>query len=148
VAWLNEIKKQEDQYENYKASMEGKIDDLQHENEMKKQEVQRCALSEERIKSDLKRLDSQIKYYEEHYMKKEDAERIRHELEVKYKLEMNKRLQQVSAVFEHEQEELLQTMRASIAQRRGTGGTETPIMKTTHPTSKLQTQRSPTLYSL
>jgi len=139
TAWLNEIKTYEEQCEKCKTTLERKIEELQHDNEMKMQEVQRYASLEERFKSDFKKMELKVNYYEEHYTKNEEAERIRNELELKYKLEMNQQLQKVSAVFEHEQEELLQTMRSSIAQRRGTDMMTTNYCKS---------PRSPTLYSL
>jgi len=114
---INELQKLREQEEVNKNSYDARIDCLQNEIDSKYEENKRLSLLQDKLKSDLNHVQSKVRYYEEHYVKKEDVDLIKNELELKYKLEMNKQLQRASATFEQEQGELLQTMRASLAHK-------------------------------
>lgn len=93
------------------------INQLKDELESRNEGFQQLVLQNENLKSDKQEREDRIRSYEEHYVKDEEVDRLKNDLELKYKLELNKQLQKASAAFEQEQNELLQTMRLSLSHK-------------------------------
>jgi len=60
---------------------------------------------------------SKLDYYQENYIEKAELTKLRTDLELKYKLDLNTQLQRITHMYEQEQSELVETMKSSMRSR-------------------------------
>ncbi|XP_057291353.1 putative leucine-rich repeat-containing protein DDB_G0290503 [Hydractinia symbiolongicarpus] len=115
---MSEISKEKEAHETTKQTLEKQIRELESHAKLQDEELKNALLLGRKMKTDLVQLQSKIEYYQEHFIEKQELQKIKSDLEIKYKLDLNTQLQKVSAMFEQEQNELITTMRTSRAYRQ------------------------------
>merc|ERR1712224_439892 len=80
-------------------------------------ELKHATMQEKRTNTKMMEMESKIAYFQENFVEKAELQRVKADLEVKYKLDMNAQLKKVSAVFDKDQDDLIKTMRTSLAMR-------------------------------
>lgn len=114
---IAEFHKEKETHDMIKISLEKQVRDLEGDLKMKEDEVKNAEMYSRKLKTELVQMNSKVEYYQEHFIEKQELQKVRADLEIKYKLDLNTQLQKVSNMFEQEQNELLSTMRNSLNQR-------------------------------
>ena len=65
-------------------------------------------------------MEAKLKYFQDNFIEKQELLKIKHELEAKYKLDMNTQLKKVATGFDKEQDDFIRTMKQSLALREDT----------------------------
>jgi len=114
---MNEIKKERRTFEGEKESLEKKIKDLEARRDIALEELRNATLYERKQNTRMMEMEAKLSYFQENFIEKQELQKIKNDLEVRYKLDMNQQLKKVSSLFDKEQDELIRTMKASITLR-------------------------------
>ncbi|XP_066913607.1 paramyosin-like [Clytia hemisphaerica] len=114
---IAEINKEKDSKELLKLSLEKQVRDLEGELKLKEEELRASEMFGRKLKSDLVQCHAKVEYYQESFIEKQELQKLRADLEIKYKLDLNTQLQRVGDMFEKEQNELIETMKTSLNAR-------------------------------
>merc|ERR1712224_75365 len=114
---INEIKKERRAFEITRDGLEKKVRELESKRDLLMDELKHATMQEKRTNTKMMEMESKIAYFQENFVEKAELQRVKADLEVKYKLDMNAQLKKVSAVFDKDQDDLIKTMRTSLAMR-------------------------------
>jgi len=114
---IAEIHKEKESHDMVKISLERQIRDLEGELKIKEDQTRNCEIQNRKIKTDMLQLNSKLEYFQQHFIEKQELQKLKSDLEIKYKLDLNTQLQKVSNMFEQEQNELIDAMKNSVNQR-------------------------------
>merc|ERR1712224_103600 len=114
---INEIKKERRAFEITRDGLEKKVRELESKRDLLMDELKHATMQEKRTNTKMMEMESKIAYFQENFVEKAELQRVKADLEVKGKLDMNAQLKKVSAVFDKDQDDLIKTMRTSLAMR-------------------------------
>lgn len=115
---IAETNRERDSHETVRLALEKQVRNLEGESVLKDDELKNAHLYGRKLKTDLMQLHSKIEFYQQHFIEKQELQKVKSDLEIKYKLDLNTQLQKVSAMFEQEQNDLIATMRTSLNHRQ------------------------------
>merc|ERR1739841_266612 len=116
----NEIKKERRLFQGVKENLDKRIIELETKRGVTLDELRNATLCEKRQNCRLMEMEAKLKYFQDNFIEKQELLKIKHELESKYKLDMNTQLKKVSAGFSKEHDDSVRTMNQSLALREDT----------------------------
>jgi len=132
AAVLNEIKKERRMFEGAKESMEKKIADLKTKTEVAAGELHNATLYEKRQNIRMMEMESKLRYFQENFIEKQELIKLKGEMEVKYKLDMNAQLKTVATMFDKEHDQMVRTMKQSLSLREDVLGSDLASRPSSH----------------
>lgn len=118
VCAMQDIAKEKEYHEATRLALDKKIRELDNQVKLQVDELKNSEFHGRKLKAELMQLQSKVEYYQENFIEKQELHKIKSDLEIKYKLDLNTQLQKVSAVFEQEQIDLISAMKLSLNQRQ------------------------------
>jgi len=115
---ISEINREKEAHENTRLALEKKVREMESELKHQDGDLKNNEMCNRKLKTEMVQANAKIEYYQQNFIEKQELQKIRSDLEIKYKLDLNTQLQKVSAMFEQEQNELISTMRQSLNQRQ------------------------------
>ena len=133
VVVVNEIKKERQANETEANLLQTKIFDFVHEIENIDEKVKKTIILEKRMDTRLSEMEMRVSNYLENYIEAHELQKIKKELQVKHKLDMNTQRGRVNAVLHNDQADLIKTMKETLFQKKGSKDSDSmPDLKFTY----------------
>jgi len=129
---VNEIKKERRMFQGVKETLEKKIADLETKKKVAQGELHNATLYEKRQNARMMEMESKLRYFQENFIEKQELLRAKNEMEVKYKLDMNAQLKNVSSMFDKEHDMMVRTMKQSLTLREELMDSDLTARASTH----------------
>lgn len=117
AAVINEINKEKRAREDSKEQLEKKLWELESKRDVHLEELKSLQVQEKKQNIRIMEMESKITFYQMHFIEKQELHKMKADLEVKYKLDMNNQLRKINAYCDRQSEDLSNSLKASLALR-------------------------------
>lgn len=117
AAVINEINKEKRAREDSKEQLEKKLWELESKRDVHLEELKSLQVQEKKQNIRIMEMESKITFYQMHFIEKQELHKMKADLEVKYKLDMNNQMKKINAYCDRQSEDLSNSLKASLALR-------------------------------
>lgn len=117
AAVINEINKEKRAREDSKEQLEKKLWELDSKRDVHLEELKSLQVQEKKQNIRIMEMESKITFYQMHFIEKQELHKMKADLEVKYKLDMNNQMKKINAYCDRQSEDLSNSLKASLALR-------------------------------